>query len=409
MSIIIRPEYIEHAEREFDAHPDVAASLIAAEFALQLADRVPREKLHALRIDINDQVLADRTRSRSTEETPITVNFAGQVKLPEGVHVALGEVARGAATAVLEQVGYFRSRDFPQELLQVNVAGITPQSPLLNGTSSMDQFADMCRVEGYYIAGNPEGVFPSLRLANAVNDAIGELISSNRLPDLRPDGKVHALVEYDGAGYRIREVVVNSAHAGRPVTRFRKELEELLRADLIRYGYDADFPISVNTAGDFHVYFVQADSGVSKTKDDVLLTGGLHQLGTDRVWGKCLYKASSVLLPYAFALARAACEATGARYAAVSAASRYGDATWEVNGKPLLLQVSEIDPQFLCDVPALNAAFANLPHTPSGIREVLGMPVTSDTYRAFNDVVGWHHSEKPWKRYNIDLVRALQR
>src|SRR3989344_638234 len=82
--------------------------------------------------------------------------------------------------------------------------------------------------------------------------------------------------------------------------------------------------ISINHGGDFNHYFVNADSGISGKKDSVIVTSGLHQLGTDGIWGKCLYKASSVAIPYAFALSRAVCEATTAKFASVGVYTKYG-------------------------------------------------------------------------------------
>src|SRR3989338_7578932 len=158
--------------------------------------------------------------------------------------------------------------------------------------------------------------------------------------------------------------------------------------------------ISINHGGDFNHYFVNADSGISGKKDSVIVTGGLHQLGTDGVWGKCLYKASSVTIPYAFALSRAVCEAIGANFASVKVYARYGQEQAE-------LFLEAIDPKYERVRSEINNALKTLPRDRDGIRNILNMKVNLITYGKFNDVREFHEPTKPWKYYNPQLVDSL--
>ena len=132
-----------------------------------------------------------------------------------------------------------------------------------------------------------------------------------------------------------------------------------------------------------------------------MITGGNATIGTDKVWGKCLYKASSTLLPYTFALARSVAVAFDARYVSIQASSRYGQ-------EHALLQLAEIDPLHERYRDDINRALKRLPRDRDAIREILGLPVTLVTYHIFNDVAGFHDKDKPWKIYNRELQTGFE-
>ncbi|HLL60171.1 MAG TPA: hypothetical protein VK338_00480, partial [Candidatus Nitrosocosmicus sp.] len=159
---------------------------------------------------------------------------------------------------------------------------------------------------------------------------------------------------------------------------------------------------NVNNGGDFNVFFLQADSGVSKAKDDVIITGGIHQLGTDRVWGKCMFKASSTLIPYTFALSKVICDVTGAKYASVSGYSHYGR-------ELAFFQLQDLDSEHENMRGDINKALDRMVRDRDGIRNILGMPVTVETYKAYNDVTNFHSAEKPWKRGNKELEEMFRK
>src|SRR3989344_1926464 len=151
MSLIIRPGHTEIAEREFDGHPDVVSTRIAAEFVNTLASAVPDEALSSFRADVNVQIGADTRDLRDPilrNARPIRINIVGQVNAP-GIF-DLEPYAHEAAATVLANTGYFLHGEYAPSLLDVNIEGITPQSALLNGTSKAGYFADMCRVEGFH-------------------------------------------------------------------------------------------------------------------------------------------------------------------------------------------------------------------------------------------------------------------
>lgn len=367
MSIIIASGHQETAEVEFAGrHPDIFSSAVAARLVLRLAEAAGDERIHALRADLNVQSLGG---------DPIRISIGGQVVLPPGVD--LRHHAEQAVHEALEEAGY--SRDFPHVL--VSTDGVTEQSPNLQATAAQDRFADSCVVYGHHIAGphGLDGTFPALILAQRVDAAVREC----RIPALRPDGKVHVTVRHAATGFVPVSAYVSVSHAP----------GEEGFAGALRKRISAVFPggVSINAGGPFDVYFLQADAGVSKAKDDVIVTGGLHQLGTDRLWGKCMYKASSVAVPYAFAVSRAVCDATGAQYACVGVFTRYGQRDAD-------LQLQEIDPAFEHLRPKINKALESLPRSRSSILGALGMPMSLGTYRAFNDPAGFHRPEKPWKR-----------
>jgi hypothetical protein len=391
MSIIISDSHREIAESEFiGRHPDTFSSQLAARLTLALAEQHNQQEISAYRADLNIQSLG----SLRAGEAWIKVNIGGQLQIPQRVDVV--QAARAATLDALEQAGYFRDGDFAAERTVIDVSGTTGQAPELNATTQQNRFADSCVVYGHYIAPphGIQGTFGSLIIAKEIDEAVRELHTATSA--LRPDGKVHVVTRHTAEGPIAEEVYLSTAHAhGR-----RDEAIGLVKERLAALPSLASASISVNAGGDFDTYFLKADSGVSKAKDDVIITGGIHQLGTDRVWGKCLYKASSTLIPYSFALARAVCEATGAAYASVRAASQYGQ-------EGTLLQLQEIDPAYEHLRKLINRSLQRAPRDRDSIREIVGLPVNIESYRLFNDVRGFHGDEKPWKRRNALLEKEL--
>ncbi|MBI4153136.1 hypothetical protein HY497_01315 [Candidatus Woesearchaeota archaeon] len=389
MSIVISSGHKETAEVEFRGrHPDIFCSYLAAALVKRLAiesDRV--SALDRFRADLNVQLLGEKARDDGI--TPIRINVGGQLKIPE---VALEEIVREEAIDLLQHGGYLDyTGDFARDALRIDVDGITPQSILLNGTTSHNRFADSCVVYGHYIAFpfGEQGTFPSLIIAQRIDQAVDH-IRRRELPELRPDGKVHITIERHEDGYHVTDAYISVSHGkdadvnGRVASRIR-ELFSTLRSSTL----------DVDKGGKFDMYFVQADAGVSKAKDGVVVTGGIHQIGTDAVWGKCLYKASSIALPYAFALSRVVCEATGARFASVGVYAQYGGEA--------RIQLQDVDPAFESQRKPINDALSRLPKTRDEIAALVGLETSIQSYQLFNDVGGFHGENKPWKRDNPEL------
>ncbi len=393
MALIFAPGHLEIAEVEFQpAHPDIFCSYLSAAFVRSLADMIDREgkNLEEFRADVNVQASYS---SCGIEETIKKFNFniSGQINLPRTVFLDLEDVAKIEIKHLLENAGYEKGMDFDE--IHVSRRGTTNQSIHLNGTSRENKFADSCVVYGHYIAPpfGIDGTFASLRLAQLIDREIHNRVNDFR--DIRPDGKVHITLRHSERGYEVERVYLSIAHG--------EEIDKEAIAHHVRKITGVNPSVLVNAGGDFSKYFLAADSGVSKAKDDAIITGGLHGIGTDRVWGKCLYKASSTLISYAFALSRAVCEAIGARYSSVAVYAEYGqrDAT-------LVLQ--EIDPLHEKQRVEINKALENLLRDRDSIREILEMPVNIETYRLFNQPGKFHDMNMPWKKYNPKLVEAIR-
>lgn len=396
MSIIITEGHRETAEAEFfGKHPDIFSTYLAAMYVEALATLTDTfGDLSNFRADLSVQSYTTQNDTKG-KNTPIRISIAGQVVVPEKTDLA--PTGLGVALYLLDRAGYFRNGDFLPQTVSVDVEGITAQSPNLNRTTKENVYADSCVVYGHYIAPpfGLNGTFPSLIIVKHIDDVIDSILLDGVIPELRPDGKVHATVRYTGNGFQIEHINLAVAHqAGISKGLFvDRLLEELVK----RTNFTA---FSLNDT-DFDVYFLQADFGMSKAKDDVIITGGIHQLGTDKVWGKCLYKPSSTLIPYVFALSKAVASVLGARYASVSAYANYGQ-------ELALLQLQDIDPDYERHRGSINAALNKLPRDRDGVREITGMPVTLDSYRLFNDVHGFHGKDKPWKKDNKPLERHVQ-
>lgn len=404
MSFIFSESHKETAEVEFGKkHPDVFGSHLASKYVELLAEIANADgKIGAFRSDLSVQAYAT-SNFREGTATPIRINIAGQLVTPIAVNSQLESAASRATHNLLEQAGYFMHGDYSSERTSINLEGITSQSPNLNGTTQKNLFADSCVVYGHYIA-QPFGIngtFPSLAVGQDIDKSLDKALQHGEIAELRPDGKVHVTVEHTGNGFTINKVYLSAAmQKGFDNSAKQKVITSILKNTTFKALKDAEF--TVNAGGSFNVYFLAADFGMSKVKDCVIITGGLHQLGTDAVWGKCLYKASSTLIPYAFALSRAVCEATGAKYASVAAHSEYGHAE-------ATLQLQEIEHEHERLRKQLNSAMEKLPRDRDGIREITGMPVTIESYRLFNDVGGFHEMTKPWKRRNGQLERELKK
>lgn len=434
MSIILTPGHIEVAESEFiGRHPDTLSTCLAADLVLSIAaathtknsgfvrnfrdgefphltDAQIREYqaaaelpygLENLRVDLSAQVSALNTINLSP--VPIRVNLAGQVTAPDLKQNELEEILLEDTPRVFGEAGYFLHGDFRPDLIIVDTSGIKSQSPNLNGTTQQNKFADSCIVYGHYIR-EPfgiDGTFPSLAIAKQIDKALEEIVISDAIPELRPDGKVHVTVAREEKGFRVQDAYLSIAHhSERPRDELRDLIKRIILTTIKNYNGSQDASITVNGGGNFNHYFVNADFGIGGKKDSVIVTGGLHQLGTDGIWGKCLYKASSTVIPYAFALSRAVCDATGADFASVGVYVQYGQ-------RQARLFLAEIDPKYERQRDNINRALQSLPRNRDGIRKILGMPVNLATYSYFNDVKGFHHPEKPWKSYNAELVEAL--
>ncbi|MEK6837436.1 MAG: hypothetical protein AABX69_02190, partial [Nanoarchaeota archaeon] len=338
--------------------------------------------------------------------TPTKISIVGQLTVP---HQLLAEpspafqlLAYDQVLHLIEAAGYRRYAFGKGSSLSINLDGITAQSPNLNDTTQDNKFADSCVVYGHYIAPphGIDGTFPSLAIAHDIDKSLDKVLQQGEIAELRPDGKVHVTVEHTTDGFKIRETYLSVATQKDAGNDFpQRVIDGILENTGFKELKDAEW--KVNSGGKFDVYFLAADYGMSKAKDGIIITGGLHQLGTDAVWGKCLYKASSTLIPYVFALSRVVCEVTGARYASVGAFARYGQAEAE-------LRLQEIEPRLEQLRQDINAALAKLPLDRDGVREVTGMPVTLESYRLFNEVHGFHSNDRPWKKGNRALEDMLK-
>lgn len=398
MSIIITSGHTQTAEVEFiNGHPDVLSSRIAAEIVNALASKCSASELEFLRVDINVQSLAQPFKSG--EPTGIVINVGGQITSP--IKVDIAELAHSTVIKVLEQSGYFAENHFSPKSLTVNTDGITTQSANLNPTSRTNKFADSCVVYGHYVT-EPyglQGTFPSLILGKRIDETLFKL-QKQVLEELHADGKLHITISYTNEGYAIEEIIVTTSHAEEMNDNLREKVKFELVKHLPELKQVADI-VSVNPGGNFNIYYLQADSGVSKTKDNVIVTGGIHQLGTDAIWGKCLFKASSTAIPYAFALSRVVAEVTGASYASVRVFARYGQ-------QDVLIQLEEIDSKVEKLRNKINNALNKLPKDRDAIRKIVGIEVTHQTYRNWNDIEGFHDDNKPWKQHNKDLCKLLE-
>ena len=336
------------------------------------------------------QLLGEESRDGVT---PIRINVGGQLKIPA---LPLEMIVREEVIDLLQHGGYFDGTDFARDAVAVDVRGVTPQSILINGTTHKNKFGDSCVAYGHYIT-DPfglQGTFPSLIIGQRIDQAV-DRIRRIELPELRPDGKVHVTIERQSDGYRVAGAYISVAHAK------DADVNEHVASRLREFlSYLHSSAIDVDKGGKFDVYFVQADAGVSKAKDGVVLTGGIHQIGTDAVWGKCLHKASSIALPYAFAVSRAVCKITGARFASVGVYTQYGGEAQ--------VQLQDIDPAFENERGRINDALSRLPTTRDEIAALVGLETSIKSYQLFNDVGGFHADNKPWKQHNIQLNELLK-
>ncbi|HLC51612.1 MAG TPA: hypothetical protein VJI98_00025 [Candidatus Nanoarchaeia archaeon] len=383
MSIIIAKGHRETAEVEFiGKHPDTFSSYVAAKLVENLATK--SENVEEFRSDINVQSLYDHGKVR--------VTIGGQIVVNRKIKV--DKIATETVISCLKRAGYVDYAN-PNKVIVKTI--VTKQSNYLNNTSKSNNYADSCVVYGHYLH-EPFGVngtFPSLIIAQQIDKILND--NKKQLSALRYDGKVHVTVIYNERGFKVDDVYISVAHK-KNCSNFDDKLKQVLINKIPALKHSK---INVNQGGEFSVYFLKADSGVSKAKDDIIITGGIHQLGTDRVWGKCLYKASSILIPYVFAMSKAICECTGADYSSVSAFAKYGQREAEI-------QLCEIDPKFERLREKINRCLENIPRDSQSIRTILNLPISKGTYKLMNDISGFHDSNKPWKKKNRILIKYLK-
>ncbi len=433
MSIILTPGHIEIAESEFiGRHPDTLSTCLAAELIYSIATQIHVQNsgllrdfttgklsnptasqlqdvdatvtesygLEDLRADVSVQISA--LNSKNITPIPIRINLVGQITAPQFKQTDLDQIVRETTFDVFNKAGYFLHGDFVPNRVMIDTRGITAQSTNLNEVTQHNKFADYCVAYGHYIK-EPfgiDGTFPSLAIAKKIDRALEETVRQGIVPELRPDGKVYVYVERESNGFRVQNVDLSVAHSRNPRNEFKEIISRIVSNVIKNFNGGQDAPITVNGGGKFDVYFVDADYGISGKKDGVIVTGGMHQLGTDGVWGKCPYKASSIAVPYSFALSRTVCEATGANFASARVHVKHGR-------EPADLSLDVIDPKYESIRDDINKALRTLPRDRNGIREILNAKVNLVTYGKFNDVRGFHEPTKPWKSYNPQLVEAL--
>lgn len=401
MSIILSNGYRETAEVEFSGkHPDIFMTYAMARLVKNLAEKTHEIDsngsglLGRFRADLNGQL--GTVRHEPGKVTPIRLSIAGQLVIPDGVDFE--GIAYQTLEEQLRESGYLDTGNFSLDNAIIDHSRITPQAININATSNGNKFADSAIAYGHYIR-PPHGIhgtFPSLEVAKKIDETLDNLVRLKK-NELMPDGKVHVTVEHRKDGFDVVDVYLSVAHAPGLNSDYRETIKKHIIANLPEYRLGrAHWHIN---EGGFDQYFIQADSGVSKAKDPEIITGGLHQLGTDKVWGKCMYKASSVIIPYAFALSRAVAEETGAGFASVRVSSKYGQ-------KEADIEIADLDFFLGDDRPCISDALQHMPRDRKQILGLLGMDTGIAAYRQFNDVAGFHGNDKPWKQHNAGL-RAL--
>lgn len=400
MSIVLTDGYRQTGEVEFEGrHPDIFSTYLAASLINKLAHVTDdMEEITNFRADINVQCLG--RDMLLTGVTPIEINIGGQLTMPKGIY--LRRIAYDVAINQLKKAGYLKFGDFVPEKVTMHTDSITRQSTNLARTSRENRFADSSVIYGHYIA-DPYGVngtFPSLIIGKKISRIV-ERLSKTTIPELRSDGKVHVTVRYTKKGFEVEDIFVSVAHKKNPAMDFKKRVVQGIIDSLFFPGVDKA-RIRVNAGGDFDVYFLQTDFGSSKSKDDVIITGGLHQLGTDKVWGKCLYKASSTLVPFAFSLSRSICEVTGAKFSSVCTYAQYG-------AEKALFRLENIDSVNEDKRDKIDRALSKIPSDRDSMRKILDLDVNIDSYSTFNDVFGFHSPDKPWKERNPELESLLKK
>ncbi|MFH1398558.1 MAG: hypothetical protein ABIG95_00420 [Candidatus Woesearchaeota archaeon] len=314
MSINLTPEHKQTAEVELLGHPDIFCTRLAARLVRNLAiaaDSV--HSLHDYRADLNCQALG---RPPVRDVTPVIINIGGQLNIAEAVDYR--QVAFDTTRILLMELGYLDTGVFSTDHLEVNLEGITAQSVHLTRTTLQNEFADTCVVYGHHIK-EPfglNGTFAPLVIGQQITLGL-ESTLANLVTVRRPDGKIKITTRIIPKGFTVERIFASLAYEGE----FTPQLREQFRQAIVSAddGYlTTNSEVIVNSGGLFDVYFLQADAGTYKAKDDIIITGGIHQLGTDGVWGKCLFKASTIAIPWAFALAKVVCDTTGARYSCVS-------------------------------------------------------------------------------------------
>ncbi|MFC2133803.1 hypothetical protein ACFLTH_04235, partial [Bacteroidota bacterium] len=377
-------------EKEFaDKHPDVFASTLAANTVVNLAEQCDNIGfLDDFRSDLNFQIGAQ------TDENGLyhlNVSVAGQVNIP--TEIDLKDSIEVEVNKLLDKSGY---RDFGFYNGLVDIKKVTSQAEELNETTRKNKFGDSCVPVGYHIASSYvlNGTFPGLAIANDIDASIDKILKNGDIEELRPDGKVHVVTKdivkkNKISGFSLEYVNISIAHDEELPAGFREEV----RKKIIEYsnGYKdmlSQVEMDINAGGSFIHYFVQADSAVNKVKDAVIINGGKMGIGSDAFWGKCLYKASSTMIPFSFLLAKTISDVIH-KNVSITGLSMIGQE------REAMFFLEEIYPD-------VNDRVKNnidrileeeLPTTRNDLMDYLGIPrpVNIESYRLLNDVQGFHN------------------
>lgn len=144
---------------------------------------------------------------------------------------------------------------------------------------------------GYACTETPELMPLPIHLAHRLSLRLAQVRRDGTLPELAPDGKTQATIEYDARKpVRVRNVVISTQHA--PDVDLDDFLAPAVRRDVIDpvlAGYDidsADVSVLVNPSGKFVIGGPQGDAGLTGRKIIVDTYGGMARHGGGAFSGK---------------------------------------------------------------------------------------------------------------------------
>ena len=328
-----------------------------------------------------------------------SAHVACEVMATAGKIIAAGEITASRLPdipAVLCQTvreAEYGGADYEVEVIthaqSPDIAGVVGESGELGA-------GDQGIVYGYACEETPELLPLPVVLAHRLTRLLTETRKRNRIPGIRPDGKVEVAVEYrNGRPKRVAAVVVSCQHEAElalPELR-RAVMRHVIEPAFRNFPLDDETEILINPSGRFVEGGFEADTGLTGRKLMVDTYGGLAPHGGGALSGKDGTKVDRSGAYMARYVAKNVVAAGIAKECTVSLAYAIGKA------QPVMVEVDTHGTGKFSDNALEQAICALFDLTPDGMIRTLGLD--KPIFRQFCNYGHFTHEQAPWEQTNM--------
>ncbi|MFZ2625989.1 MAG: methionine adenosyltransferase [Propionibacterium sp.] len=271
------------SESVTEGHPDKVADAIAD----SILDEMLRQDPHshtAVEVLVSNGVAV--VAGEATTESYVAIADVARARMLEIGYDSFDKGLDGATCGVMVALNN-QSPDIAQGVEH----SWEERNALATDDADRQGAGDQGLMFGYACTETPELMPLPIHLAHRLSLRLAQVRRDGTLPELAPDGKTQATIEYDGAKpVRVRNVVISTQHA--PDVELDSFLTPAVRREVIdpvlaSYDIDSSSPtVLVNPSGKFVIGGPQGDAGLTGRKIIVDTYGGMARHGGGAFSGK---------------------------------------------------------------------------------------------------------------------------